>query len=626
MNLQSLSRCAAAFVIVLAISGVAAALPPEVRTRPNILWITCEDISPHIGCYGDPHAQTPHIDRLAKQGLRYTHAFSVAGVCAPTRSCIITGMYPTSIGTHHMRCKAVLPEKIRCFTEYLREAGYYCTNNSKTDYNFKHPKSAWDASSRKAHWRNRRDKSQPFFSVFNFTVCHESKIRAGDAAYRKLTAKLTPGQRQKPERLNLPPYYPDTPRVRKDWARNYELITAMDHQVGRVLKELEEDGLADSTIVFFYSDHGVGLPRAKRWLYDSGMHVPFIVRWPGKLKPGSVTDQLISFVDLAPTVLSLAGAEIPAHLQGRPFLGTRAGKPRDFVFGARDRMDERYDICRAVRDKRYKYIRNYEPFKPYAQYMNTPEGGPTMKELRRMQAAGKLPAAARQFMAATKPAEELYDTVADPHEVHNLAGDPKHHAALERLRAAHIEWTRRTIDVGLLPEPEIEARAGRAGIYAVVRRKGNRLPIARLRSIAALGNTGSSAVGELTKALSDDEAAIRHWAAVGLDIVGKPAASSAVPALKSALKDDSPAVRIAAAQTLCHLGHAEAARPTLVAALGHERDSVRITAANALDAIGEDARPVVPALKRAMKDKNKYVVRVVNHALNRLLKTNNKVR
>eukprot|EP00913_Durusdinium_trenchii_P028332 g26560.t1 len=603
--------CAGAVFVCLSIVGPLAAAPK----RPNILWITCEDISAHIGCYGDPNAKTPNIDRLASQGVRYTHAFSVAGVCAPTRSCIITGMYPTSIGTHHMRCKAVLPKKIRCFTEYLREAGYYCTNNSKTDYNFRHSKSAWDASSRKAHWRNRKDQSQPFFSVFNFTVCHESKIRAGDDAYRKLTSKLKPDERQSPGKLPLPPYYPDTPTVRKDWARNYELITATDYQVGRVLKELKEDGLDDSTIVFFYSDHGVGLPRAKRWLYDSGMHVPFVVRWPGQLKPGTVTDRLVSFVDLAPTVLSLAGVTIPDHLQGRPFLGSKAQSPREFVFAARDRMDERYDICRAVRDKRYKYIRNYEPFKPYAQYMNTPEGGPTMKELRRLQASGGLTGATRHFMAATKPAEELYDTTTDPHEVRNLISDPKHRAALDRLRAAHIDWTRRTIDVGLLPEPEIEARAGSEGIYAIVRRKGHELPIARLRHIAALGNEGPQTVAELTKALHDDEPAIRHWAAVGLDIVGK-AAATAVPDLKTALKDSSPAVRIAAAQTLCHLGNAETARPVLVAELQHKRDSVRITAANALDAIGNDARPVIPALNRAMKDDNKYVVRVVNHTLN----------
>ncbi|GAB4145316.1 MAG: sulfatase-like hydrolase/transferase [Planctomycetaceae bacterium] len=594
--------------------------------RPNILWITCEDISPHLGCYGDPHAHTPNIDRLARQGKRYTHAFSVAGVCAPTRSCIITGMYPTSIGTHHMRCNAVLPAKIHCFTRYLRESGYYCTNNSKTDYNFRHKKTAWDESSRKAHWRNRKDKSQPFFSVFNFTVCHEGKIRASDAAYKKLTNRLTDSQRQDPQKLTLPPYYPDTKIVRKDWARNYELITAMDYQVGDILKQLKEDGLDDSTIVFFFSDHGVGLPRAKRWLYDSGIHVPFIVRWPGTLQPGTVSNRLISFLDLAPTVLSLAKIKIPQHLQGRAFLGDKADKPREYIFAARDRMDERYDICRAVRDHRYKYIRNYEPFKPYAQYMNTPEGGPTMKELRRLKKSGKLNSVQALFMADRKPTEELYDTEKDPHEVHNLVNSPAHQQILKRLRAAHVEWTYRTVDVGLIPEPEIEQRAGQQGIYSVVRRKNQSLPIAEIRRIAALDARSSTAIIQLEKALSSPEPVIRYWAAVRCRFVKPSVRNRVIPLLAKRLTDSSSSVRIAAAHTLCTFDRVDLGLKVLVGALRHSRASVRILAANSLDELGERSRSAIPAMKTSLDDTNKYVVRVVNHALNRLEGTERKVR
>jgi len=272
------------------------------ETPPNILWITCEDISAHLGCFGDPHAITPNLDKFASEGAVYENTYSVSGVCAPTRSCIISGMYPTTIGSQHMRSTAVLSEPVKCFTRYLREAGYYCSNNVKTDYNFKYSKAAWDESSRKAHWRNRKDQNQPFFSVFNFTNTHESKVRAEQKEFDKLTARLTREQRQNAYELELPPYYPDTPKVRNDWRQLYELITAMDYNVGDILQQLEEDGLAENTIVVYFSDHGDGLPRRKRWLYDSGLHVPMIVRWPGKIEPGTRTDRLVSFIDLAPTI------------------------------------------------------------------------------------------------------------------------------------------------------------------------------------------------------------------------------------------------------------------------------------------------------------------------------------
>jgi uncharacterized sulfatase len=340
--------------------------PPAAPSRPNILWITCEDTSPNLGCYGDRKAITPNLDKLADSGARYTNAFSVAGVCAPSRSCLITGMYPTSIGSEHMRSKAVLPPLIKCFPQYLREAGYYCTNDSKTDYNFEHSPETWDESSPRAHWRKRRP-GQPFFSVVNITCTHESQIRLEEGEFLKLTAGLTPEQRQDPAKLELPPYYPDTPVVRRD-GRAIGTRHRNGSRAGEILKELEADGLAANTIVFFFSDHGVGLPRAKRWLYDSGIRVPLIVRWPGQIKPESVAQRLVSFVDFGPTVLSLAGVKAPEHLQGKAFLGDQSGEPRTYIHAARDRMDERYDVIRAVRDVRYKYIRNYEPQRPYAQF------------------------------------------------------------------------------------------------------------------------------------------------------------------------------------------------------------------------------------------------------------------
>lgn len=353
----------------------------------------------------------------------------------------------------------------------------------------------------------------------NFTNTHE-----GGVAGRRATPRLTEDQRQDPKKLPLPPYYPDTPVARADWAKYHELITQLDYQVADLLKQLDDDGLADETIVFFWADHGVGLPRAKRWLYESGTHVPLIVRIPEKFRvggqggPGTVDDRLVAFVDLAPTVLGLAGVEVPKHMQGRPFLGPDCPPQRRYVYGARDRMDERYDIIRSVRDKRYRYIRNYEPFKAYYQYMNTPEQGQTMRELRRLHRAGKLSPAAKLFMADTKPLEELYDLDEDPHEINNLASSAAHKDVLERLRAAHAKWMVETRDTGLLPEPDMRERADKLGSeYAILRQPGGEELMSRLLDAAGrAGRPRRADLPELLKALRDPDAAVRYWGAIGL--------------------------------------------------------------------------------------------------------------
>ena len=587
---------------------------------------------PTWAAYGYPNAKTPTLDRLARQGVRYTNTYTVAGVCAPNRTAIITGVYQSTLGGHHMRCKTTLPDEIQCFPVYLQEAGYYCTNNSKTDYNFTWPKSVWNQSSGKAHWQN-RPQGKPFFAVFNYTYTHEGSIRFDDQKYAKITSRLTPGQRQDPDKLTLPPYYPDTPVVRNDWRRYYELITGLDYWVADHLKALEEAGLAEDTIVFFWSDHGVGLPRAKRWLYDSGTRVPMIVRIPKKFRgtdqgaPGTVDENLISTVDLAPTVLNLAGVDIPGHMQGRAFLGRGLSPPRQYIFGARDRMDERYDIIRSVRDRRYRYIRNYEPFKAYYQYMNTPEGGPTMKELRRLHQAGQLPPAAQLFMADRKPTEELYDLKSDPHEIHNLADSADHEEILVRLRAAHVKWMIHTRDLGLIPEPEITRRTDELGsAYAILLQPGTEYLISRLRLVVMAGESGPAGLPRLIGELDALDPAQRYWAATGLGNLGPPAMPVA-RLLVQALEDDSASVRVAAAKALCLLGMPEDALGVLIRELKSEHQWVRLSAASALDEIGETARPAIPALREALADKeNKYVARIANHALNVLEKTTRTVR
>ncbi|MDP6447623.1 MAG: sulfatase [Pirellulaceae bacterium] len=436
--------------------------------RPNILWITTEDMSPRLGCYGDFTVPTPHIDALAKQSIRYTRAFGVYGTCSPNRHAIITGMYPNSTGGMAQRVtkrtsalskitdpkllaipvyEATPPAGVKCFSEYLRAAGYYCTNNVKTDYQFAAPITAWDESSERAHWRNRPDKSRPFFAVFNYFGTHESQI------FQQTSPVIVD-----PQAVDLPPYYPDVSVVRRDVARHYDNIARLDQFVSERLAELDEDGVADNTIVFFFSDHGDGLPRMKRWVYDSGIRVPLLVRFPDRRGAGATNGELVSFVDLAPTVLSLLKLPIPKYMQGQAFLGPGRSRPRKYIFACRDRMDPAPETIRAVRDHRFKYVRNYRPDLPYIGYIPYRDQQEIMQEMHRLIAAKKLGPDQWQFTATTKPLEELYDTKTDPHEIRNLASDPRHFRKLAELRSAHLEWTERVNDLGHLAEEELLKR------------------------------------------------------------------------------------------------------------------------------------------------------------------------
>jgi arylsulfatase A-like enzyme len=427
--------------------------------RPNIIWISTEDFSPHLGCYGDKVAQTPAIDRLAEQGVRFTNVFTTAAICAPCRAGIITGMYQTSIGCMHMRTTsyrrsvenpveftAVPPHYVKAFTEYLRVAGYYCTNNSKTDYQFAKdpvPASIWDECSKTAHYKNRPDKKQPFFAVFNYVGTHESQ----NWDIRKVKTD--------PQKVKVPPYYPDTEIVRRNLAKMYDNTARLDSVVGSLLDELEREGEAENTIVFFWGDHGDGLPRAKRWLYDSGLNIPLIIRWPGQIKLGTVNDQLISSIDFGPTVLSLTGVKIPAHMQGQAFLGSQSAEPRTVVFATRDRVDESYDMIRSVRSKDYLYIRNFYPNEPFTIWVPYLNKMPIMQVMMRLDAEGKLNELQKKWMAQTRPAEELYDVKADQFQLNNLAENPKYKLVLAEMRMLQDDWAVKTNDLGRMNEPEM---------------------------------------------------------------------------------------------------------------------------------------------------------------------------
>ena len=405
--------------------------------------------------------------------------------------------------------------------------------------------------------------------------------------------------------------------VREDWKRNYELITAMDAWAGDLIQQLKDDGLYENTIIFYWSDHGVGLPRAKRWLYDSGTRVPLMVRVPGSTKPNTIDTQLVSSIDFAPTVLSLVGLDVPKHFQGRAFLGTDLTDQRQYVYGARDRMDERYDIIRAVRDKRYRYIRNYEPNKAYYQYMNTPEKGATMKELRRVAQEGALPEAAALFMAERKPTEELYDLEKDPHEVNNLVEASEMKETLARMREVHLKWVAETRDMGLLPEAEIERREqALESRHAIFNGSGGLTLMQRMRDTANFTDSGA-----LAKALSDEDAGVRYWAATGLGN-GRVQDPSILDKLTNCLEDKTEAVRVAAARALCHAGEPEEALPVLAEVLEGGAQWARLQAAIVFDEIGDLAYPYIPLLQRCLSNQpNKYITRVANRALNDLLGT-----
>ena len=444
--------------------------PAAKETKPNIVWIVTEDISPTFSFYGDHTAKTPNLDALAKESMVYDNAFAVVGVCGPSRSAIITGMYPTSIGTMHMRTgkdihswgkrtysksanktdleggtiveySAVIPEEVKCYTEYLRAAGYYCTNNQKTDYQFAAPVTAWDENNSKAHWRN-TPKDQPFFSVFNIGTTHESQL------WKNSNLPLTVN----PNDVSVPPYLPDNEATRNTIARHYSNVELMDAEVGAFIKQLKDGGLYDNTIIFFYSDHGGPLPRQKREIYDSGLKVPFMIK---RINTESGrTDRMISFVDLAPTMLSLAGINPPGYIEGKAFLGDFDAEKRSYIFGSSDRFDEFTDRIRAVRNHQFLYLRNDFPELPKYKDIGYRKNIAMMPVFLKLNEENKIDET-EQIWFQTKTKEELYDCEKDPHNINNLAEDPAYASVLTEMRQALERHLKNRNDCGLIPESEM---------------------------------------------------------------------------------------------------------------------------------------------------------------------------
>jgi arylsulfatase A-like enzyme len=432
--------------------------------RPNVLWLIAEDFGVELGCYGTKEVWTPNLDKLAADGMRFTRAYTTAPVCSPSRSAFMTGMYQTTIGAHNHRSHRddgyKLPAGVRLLNDWLRDAGYFTANlralppefgfrgAGKNDWNFTYEGQPWDSDK----WDDLKSH-QPFYAQINFKETHRAFVSP---------------RRADPNKVVIPPYYPDHPVTREDWTKYLDAATELDEKVGKVLRRLEADGLADDTVIVFFGDNGQAHVRGKQFVYESGLHVPLIIRWPKSFhapknfKSGTVSDQLIESIDLTATTLSIAGAPKPKLMQGRVLFGEKAEAPRQYAFGARDRCDETVFRLRTVRDKQYRYIRNFTPDRPFLQHNDYKQRQyPVWTLLPQLAAQGKLTPAQAALVAPAMPPEELYDLDADPYEVNNLVNStkPEHKAALRRLRAALNKWIDETNDQGRVLEPPAVAAA-----------------------------------------------------------------------------------------------------------------------------------------------------------------------
>ena len=564
-------------------------------------------MSPTLGCYGDTYAATPNIDALAQESTKYNLAFATSPVCSPSRACLINGLIATSQGAHPMRSEFPLPAALDGFPRLLREQGFFTSNNAKTDYNSGAAKriidNAWDQCGEQAHWRQRKP-SQPFFAIFNLMTSHQSRTMVWPYAQFKseVQSKLAIDQRHDPAMAPIPPYYPDTPLVRKTVARFYDCVSVMDAEVGEILKQLSEDGLADNTIVFFYSDHGSGMPRHKRALFDSGMHVPLMVRFPRQYAamrptaPGETTDRIVCFEDFAPTVLSLTGfASLPGHMQGKPFLGKLDDSKRKVVHGHRDRVDEIVDLSRSVRDERFLYIRNFMPHLGWNQQSAWIDQGEIRQDFYAAAKAGNMTPAQRQYLGGSRPIEELYDCVEDPMNLNNLAGGTQFEAKLSEMRTAMQDYIAKSTDLGFVPEVELHRITKATTPMQWAAENAAYLQTAQ-RAAMAVGSDDSNAIMPW---MTHENASARYWACVACSAV-KTLDPDLVLALEKQLNDTSLAVQIEAANALARHAHQNKSYAKLVDLLQHDDTTVLIHAARTVELLAD---PVHRGPMQALFDK-----------------------
>ncbi|MBD3628222.1 sulfatase-like hydrolase/transferase [Cyclobacterium sp.] len=563
----------------------------ESRDHPNILWISHEDLSPIYGCYGDSLARTPHIDRLAKRSIKFNQAFSNAPICAPARSTLITGMYAISLGSQHLRSETPVPESMKILPEVLREAGYYTSNNVKTDYNFSH-EGRWDESSNTAHWRN-RPEGKPFFSVFNFMITHEGPTNALRDSDTESLSEYTD-----PEQVRLPPYLPDSPKMRKIWAHMYDLLAVFDQEVADLLQQLEADGLLEETIVFVFSDHGHGLPGHKRWLNNAGLQIPFILHVPEKYKhlvnhiQGTETEIKVGFVDFAPTVIHIAGAEVPELMEGTSFLGNDPGEKK-YVFGYRDRADDCYEVSRSVYDGRYLYVRHFMPQLPYFQNALIFNKGGSYEEINRIRDLGSLPEQTRKMFEA-KEVELLYDLKNDPLEQTNLINEAEFSGLIQQLSNALDEWMVRHRDTGLITEGIMMQEAKNTSIYEVARSY-SREKYQGILDVAKMAGKVSD-LESLQPYFEASDPSQRFWALIALDAY-EGDITALMPELKELMLDEVPAVAIKAAEIMAKRGDDPYAFTVLENMLKLTDEVQVLQAAISVRQLGEKAAPLLTVIQ-----------------------------
>ncbi len=606
-----------AFVIPLAANAGVLGISQR-YSHPNILWILAEDASLHLSCYGEDTIETPNIDRLAAEGVKFENAFVTSPVCSPARSALITGMYQSVLGAQNHRSQSDfgkgrgaeiywdsyrLPEPVKLIPEYFQEAGYFTVNGGrkrsnvsgevelgKTDYNF-----IWDTDVYDSDDWSDRAPGQPFFAQY--------QLNGGKNRGAEVPEPVDPTD------VTLPPYYPDHPVIREDWARYLNAVLLMDQQVGEVLQRLDDEGLADNTVVFFFTDHGISHVRGKQFLYDEGIRIPLIVRWPGILSPGSVRDDLVEHIDISATSLDIAGLPVPDHMHGRPLFNEET-PPRDHIVATRHRCDETVDNLRCVRTKRYKYIRNYYPERSHAQPNQYKDGKEIVQTMRRLYAAGELNAIQASMFQPNRPPEELYDFEKDPYEIHNLVGEHAYQRILLDLRRKHLDWVHRVRDMGLIPEPELERLGRKYGSkYAILRQEENADLIEQIRRIMLLGERGRAAIPDLVEGLRHAVPSVRYWSATKLGNLGQDA-RSVLPDLRHAMGDENGGVRTAAARGAALLGRPEHALPVLLENMDHRNHVLRHHTALVLEEMGEDARPALTRMKAARQDSYEFTRRV----------------
>ncbi len=550
--------------VLLILSLMVTLAPLRGGDRPNILWIVAEDISPFFGCYGDPDASTPNIDAFAKRSHLFKNAFSTAPICAPSRSCLGTGLYATSLGTQHLRSIVTIPEQIKPLAQIFRESGYWTALKGKTDYNFD-PDGLFDYwEEDTAPWRQCPDDA-PFFAFMNLGSTHEGSGNMAERAEPALL-RLPAGRKHSPDSIDLPPYFPDTPEMRRIWARYYDLISVWDIDVQAVLDQLEADGQAENTIVFLMADHGLGLPRYKRWLYNTGLHVPLIVHIPERFrsfspddKESSVEDRLVSYVDLPATALTLGGIEVPERFAGESLFAENPKEVRErkYVFGARDRADDMYDLSRSVFDGRYLYIRHYNPHLAPIQegIIFSPHRKESLIELHRAHDAG-VDTEISNRLWEPRPFEELYDLMEDPQELNNLANERSLSKRKNILSKKLKNWILESRDSGFLLEPEMHRRAVAAGMtpYEMMQVES----LYPLRSILSVAEAATEKGAFSKRGANHVDPAVRYWNLIGA-IISKEDGSEVEELFKKGLNDSNLVVRTTAAEGLARMGETESA-------------------------------------------------------------------